>query len=142
MTSEIESLERIRNEDLTAVGLERQLHWVRGPHRAAIQRGPAEPDARCGMRERDGHDLVAAGAGRKALVESGRITTSLAPGQPSKTARTCRVAGSMRLTELPTRLATTSVLPSGETRSSDRLFAGTDDGDFAARFHVENGDAV
>jgi hypothetical protein len=54
----------------------------------------------------------------KALEESGRMTASEAPGQPSKTARTRRVAGSMRLTELPRRLATTRVLPSGERRAA------------------------
>ena len=54
-----------------------------------------------------------------AFDESGRITTSLAPGQPSITPRTVRVFVSIKLTELPPRLATARVLPSGATRTAD-----------------------
>ena len=70
------------------------------------------------------------------------MTTSEAPGQPAKTARTLRVAGSMRLRELPLRLATARVLPSGERRSGDGLLAGADLGDFAAGLEIDDGDGV
>ena len=48
----------------------------------------------------------------------------------------------MRLTELPPRLATARVLPSGERRSRDRLLAGADLRDLAAGLEVEDGDGV
>ena len=44
----------------------------------------------------------------KVLEESVRMTALAAPGQPAKTARCLPVAGSLRLTELPRRLATTA----------------------------------
>ena len=78
----------------------------------------------------------------KAFEESGRMTTSEAPGQPRRRLARLRLAGSMRLRELPLRLATARVLPSGERCDRDRLLAGADLGYFAAVLEIDDGDGV
>ncbi len=151
MTSEMESLSGVDDKDFAAVGFERHLHRTAADIHERFQ---TIGSRRCGA----GAGLCSCGlAGcasaiamtwwpaeqvTKAFDESGRMTTSEAPGQPAKTARTLRLAGSMRLTEFPLRLATARVFAVRRKAHRNRLLAGSDLGGLAAAFQIDDGDRV